>query len=55
MNRNIVLEKLSKNLSLKKISFKEKEIWRDMGEDRVKTKGDELSGGVGRTSHALMS
>ena len=26
-----------------------------MGEDGVKTKGDELSGGVGRTSHALMS
>jgi len=37
VNRTIVLEKLSKNLSLKKISFKEKEIWRDLGEDRVKT------------------
>lgn len=37
VNRTIILEKLSKNLSLKKISFKEKKILRDLGEVRVKT------------------
>ena len=31
------MEKLSKNLSLKKISFKEKEIRKDLGGVRVKT------------------